>query len=66
MSSTLFMGRSRSQTRSGHYDETNLSNLDIESFIDSADVPPPNYDIVSSYKIIQVLFKLINNIIFGP
>jgi hypothetical protein len=39
---------------SGCYDEINLGNLDNESSIDSADVLPPNYDIVTSYKIIQV------------
>jgi hypothetical protein len=60
------MGHSRSKSQSGQYDEINLCNLDIESFIDLVDVLPPNYAIITSYKTIQVLFKLINNTISGP
>jgi putative NADH-flavin reductase len=63
MSSTLFMVHSRSQSWSGHYDEINLDDLDNGSSIDSFDVSHPNNDIVTSYKIIQILFKLINSII---
>jgi hypothetical protein len=63
MSSTLFMVHSTSQSWSGNYDEINLDDLDNGPSIDSVDVSPPNNDIITSYKIIQILFELINSII---